>query len=90
MSVQKIFTTLIIIVACVAIGALVLNVLLPNVATTLVNAVEQMIFSATGLSFDFNGDGFNNTAGTREFQGEQQDGGSTNDDNNGVGVDGFN
>ena len=57
MSVSKIFITLIIIVACVAIGALVLNILLPNVTTTLVDAVENMIYQATKLSFDFNGNG---------------------------------
>lgn len=62
MSVSKIFKILIIIVACVIIGALVLNVLLPNTATALVNAVEGQIFNATGMSFDLNGDG-NNGAG---------------------------
>ena len=89
MSVQKIFITLIIIVACVAIGALVLNVLLPNVATTLVNAIENMIFQATKLEFDFNGDGNVGQSGQR-FEGEQSDNAGTNDDNAGVGVEGFN
>lgn len=59
MSVGKIFKILIIIVACVIIGAIVLNVLLPNATTSLVNAVEAQIFNATGMSFDFNGDGTN-------------------------------
>lgn len=89
MSVQKIFVTLIIIVACVAIGALVLNVLLPNVATTLVDAVENMIYQATHLEFDFNNNGKVGTAGT-QFIGGQDDGGSTNDTTDGVGVEGFN
>lgn len=57
MSVGKIFKILIVIVACVIVGALVLNVLLPNVSTSLVNGVEGQIFNATGMSFDFNGDG---------------------------------
>jgi len=57
MSVKKIFMTLIIVVACVMIGAFLLNVLLPNVTSQLVNAVEGMIHNATGMSFDFNGDG---------------------------------
>lgn len=57
MSVGKIFKVLIIIVACVIIGAIVLNVLLPNVTTSMVSAVEAQIFNATGMSFDFNGDG---------------------------------
>lgn len=56
MSVKKIFITLITIVACVMIGALVLNVLLPNAAVTLVNSAEDMIYNATGMSFNFNGD----------------------------------
>lgn len=63
MSVGKIFKVLIIIVACVIIGAIVLNVLLPNVMVSMVNAVEGQIFNATGMSFDFNGDGATGTVG---------------------------
>lgn len=57
MSVKKIFVILITIVACVIIGALVLNVLLPNASVALVNATEDQIFKASGLQFDLNGDG---------------------------------
>lgn len=57
MSVKKIFVTLIVVVACVIIGALVLNILLPNTATALVDAVEDQIYNATGMSFDLNGNG---------------------------------
>ena len=57
MSVSKIFKILIVIVACVIVGALILNVFLPNVVTSLSNAVEGSIFNATGMSFDLNGDG---------------------------------
>ena len=57
MNVKSIFITLITIVACVLIGALVLNTLLPNVASQLVDAVEGTIHQATGMSFDFNGNG---------------------------------
>lgn len=57
MSVKKIFITLITVVACVIIGAFVLNVLMPNVTTTLINSVEDQIFRATSLEFDFNNDG---------------------------------
>lgn len=57
MSVSKIFKVLIVIVACVMIGALILNVFLPNVVTSLSNAVEGSIYNATGMSFDLNGDG---------------------------------
>ena len=60
MNVKSIFKTLIVIVCCVLIGALAINVLLPNVATALVDATEQQIANATGMSFDFNG---NATAG---------------------------
>ena len=78
MSVAKIFKVLIIVVACVIIGALVLNVLLPNTTKSLVNAVENQVFNATGLSFDFNGDG-NTINGGRDHTGEataeQQDAG---------------
>ena len=44
-------------VACVVVGALVLNVLLPNVSSTLVDALEQMVYNATGMSFNWNGNG---------------------------------
>lgn len=57
MSVKKIFIILITIVACVVLGAFVLNILMPNAATTLVDAAEDQIWKATGLSFDFNSNG---------------------------------
>lgn len=57
MSVQKIFMTLIIVVACVILGAFVLNALLPNVIKGMSNSAEQMLKNATGMSFDINGDG---------------------------------
>ena len=83
MSIAKIFKVLIIVVACVIIGALVLNVLLPNTTKSLVNAVENQVFNATGLSFDFNGDGNGITGGrdhTGEATAEQQDAGSDQKD----------
>lgn len=64
MSVKKIFITLITVVACVILGAFVLNTLMPNVTTTLINAVEDQIFKATSLEFDFNNDGNNGTIGS--------------------------
>lgn len=57
MSVQKIFMTLIIVVACVILGAFVLNALLPNVIAGMCNSAEDMLKNATGMSFDINGDG---------------------------------
>lgn len=57
MKVQGIFKTLVILVCCIVLGAMVLNVFLPNVVTQLSNVVEDSIFKGTGMSFDFNGDG---------------------------------
>lgn len=73
-SVKKIFTVLIIMVACVMIGALVLNVLLPNVATSIVDALEQMVFNATGMQFDWNGNRSGGTSGGgTDFQAGMKD-----------------
>ena len=70
MDVKKIFMILIGVVACVVIGALVLNVLLPNATKSMINAVEGQIFNATGMSFDFNGDGTvgSAAAGTQSYE----------------------
>lgn len=87
MSVKKIFMTLIIIVACVMIGAFILNVLMPNVATELVNATEDQIYKATGLSFDFNHDGTSGQNNTT-YDGTQDAGAETGI--NGGNVAGFN
>lgn len=87
MSVKKIFITLIIIVACVMIGALVLNVLMPNVTATVINATEDMIFSATGMEFDFNADG--NIGGSKTtYEGDETAGADEGAD--GDNVEGFN
>lgn len=85
MNVTGIFKTLIIIVACVAIGALVLNVLLPNVATALVDTAEDMIYGATKISFDFNG---NNNGGSRDGNASTASANNT-DAATGIGVSGF-
>lgn len=88
MNVAGIFKTLIIIVACVAIGALVLNILLPNVAVALVDATEDMIFKATKMSFNFNGNthvGGTNVNNTQGSQVTDQQAGTTT----GTGVEGF-
>lgn len=89
--VGKIFKTLIIIVACVILGAMVLNVLLPNVSTSLINTVEGQIYNATGLSMDFNGDGQkgkqNNSSDVQNNNSKSIQNNSKNVDNKGV--DGF-
>ena len=78
MNVKKIFITLIVVVACVIIGALVLNVLLQNASRSVVNAVEAQLFKATGLEFDFNGDA---TKGSNEtkFSDSAKNGGAKAD-----------
>lgn len=61
MGVRKIFIVLVTIVACVILGAFVLNTLMPNTVKSISNATEDMIFKATGMGLDLNGD---NTAGS--------------------------
>lgn len=79
-SVKKIFTVLIIMVACVMIGALVLNILVPNVATSIVDALEQMVFNATGMQFDWNGNGSGGKPGGGvDFQGGMAEDGTGTD-----------
>lgn len=67
MDVKKIFFTLITVVGCVVIGALILNKVLPNAAAAISNSIEDMLFNATGLSMDFNGDGH---AGSKNSDGK--------------------
>ena len=86
MSVKKIFISLITIVACVLLGALVLNTLMPNVVTTLIDASEDMVFKATGMSFDFNANSNGGDNSNSTYQG-------TEDASDGTGtgiVEGFN
>lgn len=82
MSVKKIFITLIVIVACVIVGALVLNVLMPNATTAIVDAVEAQIHNATGMEFDFNGNGTTGSGGGQSFT---DTAGDTSDDVTGAG-----
>ena len=85
MSVKKIFIILITVVACVMIGALVLNVLMPNVMTSVVDSVENMVHNATGMKMDFNGNG--KGAGSDEVAKEKRAG--TKEGANGANVKGF-
>jgi hypothetical protein len=84
MGVRKIFVVLVTIVACVIIGALVLNVLLPNVTTGIINAAEDMIFNATGMSFDFNGDSDGGEATDGSYDASITDGGDAESITGGV------
>lgn len=88
-SVKKIFTVLIVMVACVVVGALVLNVLLPNVSSSLVDALETMVFNATGMKFDWNGNKKVGGTNTVDFTGDMnaensQAGAKGAEDKNGV------
>lgn len=91
MSVGKIFKILIIVVACVIVGALVLNVLLPNATQGMVDAVENTIFNATGIRLDLNGNGVNeNQMGAgNNYGGDNTVQGSNNDERQSAGVNGF-
>lgn len=85
MSVKKIFIILITVVACVMIGALVLNVLMPNVMTSVVDSVENMVHNATGMKMDFNGN--DKGAGSDKVAEEKQAG--SKEGANGANVKGF-
>lgn len=82
---KKIFTILIVMVACIMIGALALNILLPNVTKALVDSTEDGIFKATGMAFDFNGDGQRGQA-NRNYDASQT---NNNGGTGSAGVDGF-
>lgn len=87
MSVKKIFMTLIIVICCVILGAFIINILLPNVTTTLINAVEDQLFNATGMKFDFNNDGTVGGTGTNQYSGTRS--GGEDEINDEQTVDGF-
>lgn len=87
MNVKKIFITLITIVALVVVGALILNVILPNTATALVDTAEDQIYNATKISLDLNGNG--NGGGTAGNNQSAKDTNVSGSQGNGVGVNGF-
>lgn len=68
MKVSGIFKVLIVIVVCVMLGGLLINTLVPNAATTVVDAAEVMIFKATGISFNFNGNTFTGKGSGFQFE----------------------
>lgn len=86
MSVKKIFVILITVVVCVIIGAFIINILMPNAVASLINAAEDQIYNATGLSFDFNGDG---TGGSSKYEYDASKTGNGDDALQGGNVDGF-
>lgn len=78
MSVKKIFMMLITVVACVMIGAFVLNILMPNFITTAVNLVEQQLHNATGMTLDLNGDGTYQTGNKGKYNADANEGANGN------------
>ncbi len=69
---QKVITTLGIVIGSVIVVVFALTVLLPNTATGLVGSVEKAIYSATGMSFDLNGDNHVGAADGNNFGGTKQ------------------
>lgn len=88
MKVQGIFKTLVILVCCIVLGAMVLNIFLPNVVTQLSKVVEDSIFKGTGMSFDFNGDGKGGGANASNSYTDTTNGGDFDTELNGK-VEGF-
>ena len=84
-TVKKIFSILIVTVMMLVLGAFLLNKLVPNVVSQAVNAIEDSVYKATGLSFDFNGDGDSGEGGNNSYEG-----GSDADDELSPDVEGFN
>lgn len=85
MDVKKIFIILISVVACLVIGAFVLNTILPNALATGINTIEGAIRNGTGIQIDINGDG--DTEGNNNGDAISHDGAGFIDEN-GVGVGG--
>ena len=88
MKIAGIFKVLIIIVVCVALGALTLNIVMPNAVKAGFSAVEDSIFKATAFSFDINGDGVYGSASNTQYGGDKSSASDSASD--GIGVDGFN
>lgn len=90
MKVSKVFVVLITVVLCVMIGAFTLNKLYPNVVSGMSSAVEGMVYNATGISLDFNGDGkAGKTNANGSYGATKTTDGSNNADKSGQGVQGF-
>lgn len=89
MKVSKIFVILITVVVCVIVGAFVINILMPNTVTSVVDTVENQIQHATGISLDLNGNGTAGKAGNSiaNMKAGNTDGSSST--NAGNTVDGF-
>jgi len=87
--IKKIFIGLGTVVGCVILVATALNILLPNAYIAVVSAGEDMLYNATGIAFDFNGDGRkgSGTSNTSGYGAEVEN--SNNEAEKGAGVKGF-
>lgn len=89
MKVSKIFVILITVVVCVIVGAFVINILMPNTVTSVVDTVENQIQHATGISLDLNGNGTAGAAGNGIADMKDSNTDRSNSASNGTTVDGF-
>lgn len=89
MKVSKIFVVLITVVVCVIIGAFVINILMPNTVTSVVDTVENQIQHATGISLDLNGNGVKGASGNNIADMKNSNGDKSNSTNSSKTVDGF-
>lgn len=80
MKVQGIFKVLVIMVACIVLGAMVLNIFLPNVVTQIATAAEDAVFKGTGMSFDFNGDNRAGGSNSNNTYNDNSNGGNFEDE----------
>lgn len=92
MGVRKIFIVLITVVVCVILGAFVLNIIMPNAVSAMVNSLEATLYQATGMKIDLNGDASTTNysgaaATTNTFGGAVN--GSSNSAQTGAGVQGY-
>lgn len=72
--IKKIIMSLVTVVACILVGAFILNIFVPNLVIQIGDALEMGAYRATGLSFDFNGNG--NVGKTKEMNSQKKDGNS--------------
>ena len=89
MKVSKIFVILITVVVCVIVGAFVINILMPNTVTSVVDTVENQIQHATGISLDQNGNGTAGAAGNNIGAMKNSNTDKSNSANSSKTVDGF-
>lgn len=89
MKVSKIFVILITVVVCVIIGAFVINILMPNTVTSVVDTIENQIQHATGISLDLNGNGTAGKAGNGIATMKNSSNDRSNSASSGKTVDGF-